>query len=410
MELVHRNIEQKIERLLEIFPCVALIGARQTGKTVLSKMIRPTWKYLDLERPDDYQLLSNDPILYFQQFPSHIIFDEAQSYPELFRILRSVVDQNRTEKGRFILTGSSSPELLKNVSETLSGRIAIIEIGTLKANEYYEQPLSDFYQLFTQKLEKSNFILEKQFLTNQQLRTVWLKGGYPEAVLAFDNLEYQFWMENYRGTYINRDVARLFHRLDRNKYQRFISMLAKLSGTIINKSEVGRALEFNESTAREYLYIADKTFIWREILSYEKTSVRSIVKMPKGHIRDSGLLHYLLRIQDIEDLLRDPSVGKSFESFVIEEILKGLEATFVTNWQPYYYRTRAGAEIDLLIEGSFGLLPIEIKYGSSVNRQNLETLSRFIEDNKLSYGIVINQAQEVVWLTHNIVQIPVAWL
>lgn len=132
--------------------------------------------------------------------------------------------------------------------------------------------------------------------------------------------------------------------------------------------------------------------------------------MPKEYIRDSGLLHYLTRVGSFEELLEDPLVGVSFEAFVVEELLKGLEATLVTNWNPYYYRTRNGAEIDLLLDGPFGLLPIEIKYGTSVQLKQLIALSQSIEEHKSSFGIVINQSDSIEWITSKIVQIPVGWV
>jgi predicted AAA+ superfamily ATPase len=217
-------------------------------------------------------------------------------------------------------------------------------------------------------------------------------------------------MENYRDTYINRDIASLFPRLNKITYRRFLTILSKLSGTIINKRDLGRALEVNEGTAKEYLSIAEGTFLWRSLSSFERNIIKSIIKMPKGYMRDTGLLHYLTRINSLEDLIEDPLVGNSFESFVIEEILKGLEATFVTNWSPHYYRTKNGAEIDLLLDGPFGLLPIEIKYGASVKSKQLTTLSQFIDEHNLPFGMVINQSSSVEWLSPTIVQIPVGWI
>ena len=410
MKLINRNIEEKIERLLRIFPVVALVGARQTGKTVLSKKIRPDWRYLDLENPNDFELISRDPMLYFDHVSSHIIFDEAQNYPKLFEVLRGVIDAQRGEKGRFILTGSSSPELLSQLSESLSGRIGIIEVGTLKANEYYRKPLSPLYTLFESRLDKQAVNFCEPPLSNAQMREIWLKGGYPEPLLTMSDQDYLLWMQNYRDTYVNRDVARLFPQLNRVKYQRFIKMLATLSGTIINKSEGGRILEFNESTAREYLHIASDTFIWREMLSYENSVIKSIVKMPKGHIRDTGLLHFLSNIQNYNALFESSTMGSSFEGFIIEELLKGLEATCVTNWESHYYRTRAGAEVDLILSGAFGVLPIEIKYGTSTPLKQLTSLTRFIEENKLAFGLLINQSSDAIWLSEKIFQLPVGWV
>jgi uncharacterized protein len=187
-------------------------------------------------------------------------------------------------------------------------------------------------------------------------------------------------------------------------------MLCKLSGTIVNKSQVGRAVEASESSIRDYIEIAAGTYLWRTLNSFESSVAKSITKMPKGYIRDSGLLHYLLGVHNLEDLMTNPVVGASFEGFVCEELVKGLEAVNVTNWNVNYFRTRGGAEIDLIINGPFGVLPIEVKYGSTVKRSSLKSLIAFVKDNKLPMGMIINQSEQVEWITPEIVQVPVGWL
>lgn len=410
MSDLKRNAKNLLCSLLQQFPVVAIVGARQVGKTTLAKQVCNTWKYIDLENPDDFAQISHDPVFFFEQFQEHVIIDEVQEYPQLFNILRGVIDAKRKQKGRFLITGSSSLELLKNLSETLAGRIAIIELGTLKANEFYKMSLSPFYRLFQQKLSKETLISGKPPLSMQQMQARWLHGGYPEPITQNASGFHQRWMANYRDTYINRDIGKLFPKLNRQAYQRFLMMLSNLSGTIINRSELARNIEINEKTVREYLTIANGTFLWRSLSSFERNVTKSIIKMPKGHIRDSGLLHYLLRIENFTDLYQHPIVGKSFEGFVIEEILKGLTDSGIVNWSAHYYRTRNGAEIDLILDGLFGTLPIEIKYGSSVDMRKLSTLTRFIEEHQLPFGMLINQSKEVKWLTSNIIQIPVGWL
>lgn len=163
----------------------------------------------------------------------------------------------------------------------------------------------------------------------------------------------------------------------------------------------------SQPTISDYLDIADGTFLWRKLPSFEKNSLKQIIKMPHGHIRDSGLLHHLLRSDSLENLQNDPMAGFSFEAFVIEEIIKGLQDAHLRDVNAYYYRTRSGAEIDLILEGQFGILPIEIKYGISVSHQQLRTLSEFVINNKLPFGILVNQAEEIRWLTDHIVQVPI---
>jgi hypothetical protein len=410
MHDLKRNAENKALEILNMFPALVILGARQVGKTTLAKKLTKGWKYIDLEDPDDYDLVSRNPKLFFRQYPSGVIFDEAQNYPELFKILRGVIDDQRQEKGRFIITGSSSPELLKRSSETLAGRIGTLELGTLKANEYYQKSLSSIYNIFNDKLSIELMISGPAPLSLKEIHHVWFKGGYPEPLLDKKPQFFNQWMENYKDTYINRDIALLFPRLNRIAYQRFLSILSNLSGTIINKRDIARAIEVSEVTIKEYIQIAEGTFLWRNLPSFEKNIVKAVTKMPKGYIRDTGLLHFLTRTRSFEELFETKSVGLSFEAFVIEEIIKGLKATLVTNWEPYYYRTRNGAEIDLILEGPFGLLPIEIKYGTSVRLRDLTTLIQFIEEHHLPLGLVINQSESIELITPKIIQVPVGWI
>ncbi len=407
-----RNIEHKINELLDFFPVVLILGARQTGKTTMARKCAPNWSYFDLQNGKDFDLISQDPDFFFKEHPHQVIIDEAQEHPQLFKELRGVIDANRKQKGRFILTGSSSPELLKEASDSLAGRIGIVEVGTLKMNEIQKRILSPFFDIFRNPLnkEKNTSFLKKLNIPKVDVIDLFLKGGYPEPILINDLKFHRNWMENYYQTYINRDVRKLFPKLDSIKYRRFIDILSSLSGTIVNKAQLGRSIDVSEVTIRDYLEVAHATFIWRKIPSYEKSKSKSITKMPKGIFRDSGLAHFLAGVESREQLLKYANVGTSFEAFAIEEILKGLESLDIGRWDYYYYRTRNGSEVDLILEGSFGVLPIEIKFGMNTDLKQLTSLKKFIKDNNLEYGIVINNSSEVRMLSEEIIQIPVSCL
>ncbi len=413
MQGIKRNLMSKATTMLGIFPAIVVLGARQTGKTTLAKQLGPNWTYIDLEKPSDFERVSQDPEFFFKQYPSHVIIDEAQCYPVIFQILRGVIDQNRNQKGRFIISGSSSPELLKQTSESLAGRVGLLELGTLKANEYYQKPLSPFYALLESPLSLANvqnLLHGTSPFTSEQMQTPWIKGGYPEPVLTLNDAFYQSWMQAYHHTYINRDIAALFPRLNKIAYQRFITILCKFSGNILNKSDFAHALEVSQKTVHDYLGIAEGTFMWRSLPSFEGNTLKSTVRMPKGHVRDTGLMHYFLNINSFQSLYESLFMGHSFEAFVTEEILKGIEASTIGHCESYYYRTRDGAEIDLILEGPFGCLPIEVKCGVQIRAKQLSALNRFIQELKLPFGIVINQSDELRWLTPTILQLPVGWL
>jgi len=408
-----RNLETKINDLLVYFPVVTILGVRQCGKTTLAKLLRPDWQYFDLERSRDFEFITRDFEFFIKEHPHSIIIDEAQRYPALFQELRSVVDRERKHKNRFLLTGSSSFDLIKNVSESLAGRVGLVELGTFKTNETYSIRLPDFYKIFNTDLNQTTIDFLKGLepeISHDQLMQAFLKGGYPEPVLEEDKRFYDAWMENYIQTYIQRDIRTLFPRLDLVKYQRFISMLSALSGTIINRSQVGRSLDISEKAIRDYLQIAEGSYIWRNTPSYEKSISKSVVKMPKGNFRDSGLTNYIQGITQREQLLNYPNVGAAFEAYIFEEIIKGIQATETVNWTYYYFRTRNGAELDMILEGPFGTLPIEIKFGSMIKQGQIQTLKNFVYNNNLPLGIVINNSDDVLLVADRILQLPATYV
>jgi len=413
MDDLERNLRSKIDTLLGYFPIVIILGVRQCGKTTLSRMLRPEWKYFDLERARDYDFVARDLDFFFKENPHSIIIDEAQRFPALFQELRGVVDRDRQHKNRFLLTGSSSLDLIKNVSESLAGRVGVVELGTFKANETFACGLPEFYDIFNDVLDRNTFDTLKGIesaLSHDQMMHSFLKGGYPEPVLANDDGFHGAWMENYVQTYVERDIRALFPRLDLVKYQRFVSMLAGLSGTIINRSQVGRSLDISEKAIRDYLQIAAGSYVWRNIPSFEKSPSKSVVKMPKGNFRDSGLTNFLQGVSTRDQLLTYPYVGAAFEAFIFEEIVKGIQATGAVNWNYYYFRTKNGAEIDVILEGPFGILPIEIKFGSRIQPRRLQALKSFVHANNLPLGLVVNNSDEVQLVADRILQLPAAFI
>ncbi len=410
MNDIPRHLEPQVDELLKQFPAVILVGARQVGKTSLAKKIRPNWAYFDLEKPTDFDRITRDPVFFFENHPDAVILDEAQESHELFKCLRGVIDAQRQKKNRFLLTGSSSPLLIERVSESLAGRVAVLEVGTLKMTEFYKQPLSPFYDFFASKLSPVKLLELTPRIPSGAVRDFWVRGGYPEPVLAEDEAFWFSWMENYFQTYLNRDIRKLFPRLDLIRFRRFVSVLAKLSGQYVNKAQMASAIEVSEPVIRDYIDIVDGTFLWRKLPSFESSADKLISKAPKGYLRDSGLLHYLLRLSTLEDILNDPMAGFSFESFVVEEILKGLTARGIQNWEASSYRTRNRSEVDLILKGFFGILPIEIKLGNKLSSRSTVALRNFMVAHKLSFGLVVYSADKVDWIENGILGVPVGCL
>lgn len=407
-----RLLSTRIETLLEMFPAVALIGARQCGKSTLVRQLRPEWRYYDLESPDDYQLITQDPVAFFELNRTGVIIDEAQHYPPLFQVLRGVIDRDRSLRGRFLLTGSSSPDIVHGIRESLAGRIATVEMWPFKQAELRGQPLSPLYARLVNGDVAAQLLDLEPMVSPEQSVESWYRGGFPEPLLALERSEsfYRQWMEQYVADYLGRDIRALFPRLQLHTFRQFLTLLAHYSGHQLNMSEMARALEVTVPTVKEYLSIIHHTFIWRNLEPYTRNPLKRVQKSDKGFFRDSGMLHYLLKISGLDELLLHPVAGFSFESFVIEELIRGLQASMATQLDFHYYRTVDRSEVDLVIEGSFGLVAVEIKLGSAVKTSALRGMRQFMADTGAATGIVVNRGRRVERLDANIVQIPVNYL
>lgn len=331
----------------------------------------------------------------------------------MFKVLRGVIDQDRKAAGRFLLTGSSSPEIVKGLSESLVGRLATIELWPFKAAELYDRPLPPVYQLLCDPgINLNNLSTLQPSIEPGQVYEHWLLGGYPEPRIKGHKLPefHGLWMDEYFADYIRRDIQRLFPRINTHIFQLFIQTLSFHSGSIINQSEIARALEVSSPTVREYLEILHNTFIWRNLRSYEHNILKKVQKMPRGFFRDQGIFHHLLKIDDVDRLLLHPNAGSSFEAFVIEEVIRGFQCTMKAGIDFHFYRTIDKSEVDLIVSGTFGVIPIEIKLGYKVNQRMLTSLKNFISDTRTRFGILVNNAERIEFLSDTIIQIPARYL
>jgi predicted AAA+ superfamily ATPase len=406
---MHRHSLSLIRELLGLFPCVAIVGVRQCGKTTLLGQLPGNWRIHDLEKLADAEAIARDPDLFFRLNPDRVAIDECQLQPRLFPALRVAIDSDRNQPGRFIITGSSSPDLLSAVSESLAGRVAIVELAPFGLSEAHGLAPSEFFRYLTQRRPARDYLDLPVRLDPAPIHAYWLRGGYPEPWLKNQPRFTKLWMQNYLQTYLDRDLPRLFPGLDRERFRLFANMLAQLSGRVINYSEVARGLGVSQPTARDYFRIADGTFLWRHLPAFDKDAFKRVVKHPKGYFRDSGLLHFLLRIQDQEQLSAHPALDPSWEGTVIETVLRGLNAQG-TAFQASYYRTAAGAEVDLVLEGELGLIPVEIKYTQHTDSRSLRAIRDFVEERDCPYGIVLNNDERPRMLDEKLVGVPVGCL
>lgn len=336
--MIKRNLQKILEAKLKISPAICILGPRQVGKTTLAQLIaydQNKFLYLDIENPRDliklgdaYSYLSNRQDLC-------IVIDEVQLMPELFSLLRPLIDNNR-QPGRFILLGSASPTLVKGVSESLAGRISYLELTPIGFTE-----------------------LPENFSLNQH----WFLGGFPNALLAEELSISQDWIQDFIRSYIERDLGYLFGvELSPTLLRNFWIMLAHSNGNIWNAEVFARSLGVTAPTVLRYLGFLEGGYMIKRLQPWFVNAKKRVVKSPKVYVRDTGILHNLLNINRPEDLFGHPGIGASWESYVVEQVSQQLK----NNLELFFYRTQAGAECDLiLVRGIEVIACIEIKLSNS---------------------------------------------
>lgn len=340
--MIKRRLLTDVQEALMRSPSVAVLGPRQVGKTTLALEVAKSIEsvYLDLE--NNLDLLKAEDISAFQKSNKDklIILDEVQQLPEIFKQIRGIIDgerRNSNTQGLFIFLGSASIELLKQSGESLAGRISYKELYPIDVLEFAQR---DF--------EKTNLI--------------WIRGGFPESLLSQNNLDSFNWRKDFIKTYLERDIPQLGPRIPAKTLERFWMMLAHNQGTVFNASQISRSLDVSHTSVIRYLDLMVDLLLVRRLQPYTFNISKRLVKSPKVYVRDSGIAHALLNIDNFNDLLGHPVVGGSWEGFVIENLL----AVCPNNVNPYYYRTSKGAEIDLILEFSGNKLwAIEIKKNSA---------------------------------------------
>jgi predicted AAA+ superfamily ATPase len=303
------------------------------------------------------------------------------------------------------MSGSSSPLLFQNITESLAGRVALFELSPFVWSESWNKNNNSFYDnLLSKKFEQFSDL--EPVWTRKELMESLFHGGYPEPFLKrADKTFFNLWMQNYFETYIKRDIRNLFPGLALTTYQRFIKMLASSSGNLLNMSEFARSLDVSQPTIKNYFDIADGTFLWRNIPAFHANKIKSSTRMPKGYIRDSGLMTFLMNIYEPETLQNHVRVGLIWECFVMEQIIRSLKSR-LCSFEYFHYRTKNNVEIDFILKGPFGLIPVEIKYGQKTDLNQLRTLKLFVEQNHCAAGLVVNLSDKPLQLSEKIYQVP----
>ena len=378
--------ETELADVLKNFPVAAILGPRQCGKSTLARHILSKRKktiYLDAEKPSDVKKLQ-EPELFFQLHRNELIcIDEIQHLPDIFKVLRSVIDERGTN-GQFLLLGSASPELLRQSSETLAGRIVYLELSPFL-----------FQEIKNKKSVATHF-------AETEVTKYWMRGGFPRSFLATDEANSIKWRKNFIKTFLEKDIPQLGINIPAATLQRLWTICAHHHGQLINTSQFGGSLGLSHTTIRHYLELLSQTFVIRILPPYYANIKKRIVKTPKIYIRDSGLLHSLLSIETMDDLMGHPIFGFSWEGMVVENIL-----AMMRSWEAGFYRTATGVEIDLVLTKGRKKIAVECK--ASPAPEITKGFWLAMDDIKPTEAWVIAPVNEVYPLKKNVTVAPLEY-
>ncbi len=368
---------QSIRELLRRYAVVGLVGARQVGKTTLARQFarasaEPAVFY-DLESPDDLARLA-EPMLELRRHRGLIVLDEIQRRPELFPALRVLADE-RPRQRRFLVLGSAAPPLLKQGSETLAGRIAWEEVPGLSLSE----------------------------IGPRRWEQLWLRGGFPDALLSRTDAASLDWRRRFRQTFVERDIPQLElpYTPASSQLLRFWGMLAHVHGSPLNWSELGRSMGVSDVTVRRYTDLLEGARMVRQLRPWHENLAKRQMKAPRLFFRDSGLLHLELGVRTMDELLRHPRLGASWEGFLIEQVLT---LTRATHDEAFFWRTQHGAEVDLLIVRDGHKTGIELKRASAPKLT--PSMSAAVRDLKLERLYVVHAGSHRFSLAENVEAVP----
>lgn len=361
-----RIARPRVASLLRRFPALVILGARQIGKSTLARLAFPDFEYVDLESPLDSSRVERDPLFFLSQH-GKLVIDEAQRLPELFPVLRGFLDAH--PRRRVVLLGSASPGLLTRISEALTGRVGIFELGGIS-------------------------------LFEEDAEALWIHGTFPRIHWSRPRSRPEEWYPAYLRTTLEQDIPQLGFRIPAPRLRNLLTMLAHAQGSICNLSELGGSLGITYHSVAHVLDVFEGVFLIRRLPPYTPNIRKRLVKSPKVYVRDTGLLHALLGVPfSRKSLLAHPKAGASFESFCIEQIL--LHAHLRDpGAQGFFFRTHTGQEIDLVLRLRGALVPIEIKLG--LTPPDTRGLEGCMRDLSLTRGYVVNLSPKPVEIRRDI--------
>ena len=399
---IRREIEQTIDSMLRQFKVVLVTGARQVGKTtVLEERLGDRFSYVTMENPASYDLALSDAVLFFQSQDLPLIIDEVQRVPELFQTTKWIVDQS-SEKGRIVLTGSQTYELMRGVSESLAGRIGILEMAGLSLRE-----------LVGGLRREGKYVprlLKKRDVSSPEHVDLWAtiqRGSMPQLV-ASDIPWDRFW-SSYVQAYLERDVRALINLKDERKFYNFMVAMAARSGQLLNASSIANDIDVDYKTVQAWTSILQASGIVRILYPFWPNTGKQLTKTPKVYFTDTGLVCHLTRWNTPDQLRNGAVAGHVFETFVVSEVLKSHMNAGANLRDVWFYRDSKKREIDLVIQDGRTLHPVEIKTNALVKKDATKNFGCLedMADYEVGFGHVICQAKEPYLLAENVEAVPV---
>lgn len=374
---IPRSSRDRLRELLRAFPAVQVLGPRQCGKSTFARRTLPGWRVVDMERPADHALVSADPEGFLTRNPRRLVLDEAQRLPSLFPVLRHAIDKGKG-RGRFVILGSASPALRRDLSESLAGRIGHLELTPFLASELRGR---------------------------RQAADRWFWGGFPPVHSLRGARMRSGWLDAYLTDVLERDIPALGWRLPVPRLRKLCEMLTHLHGNLLNLSDIARSLGVSYHTVADHLDVLEGAFLVRRLQPYHANLSKRLTKSPKIYVRDTGLLHVLAGLREPAGLEAWPRRGFSFEGMVIEEIATRAALRHVRPGV-FFWRTQAGAEVDLLLILGSRIVPVEIKLGGSVDRHSVAGLRQCMADLGLKRGWVVTGSGERGGLGRDVEVLP----
>lgn len=403
----HRLIEKKVTNITRYAKIILILGARQVGKSTLLKHLFPGLRHFLFDPVQDFYNVKQDPDLFLNNFLPPLILDEIQFAPELLPALKRHVDESE-EMGQYFLTGSQNLSMMRQVSESLAGRVAILNLGTMTPGEILNQTNSHNWLHAYLENPRQFLAIEKGCLkSSYSLFELLWRGGFP-GLLGRPNEWVPNYFLSYIQTYLERDIRLIDNIKDLHQFDRFLGILSALTAQEINYTHLGREIGLTAHTAKHWLDLLTYSYQWFEVWPYLGNTIKRLSHRRKGYLMDTGLACYLQRISSPEALARHPSLGAIFETFVVNLLLRNSEGLSISP-QFYHWRTNGGAEVDLIMEYNHNFYPIEIKAKSVVNKHDSRGIQAFQQtfpNLTIMPGIVIYAGKESYPLTEDIWALP----